>query len=968
MKKFLSLLVGFLILQGACFASDPWSVANSEYELFATESDKIEIRLPSGEQTTLQPSFTVLYSEKSPGYDRNNSNYILAPRWALRWNNFAQPLAELNQWLNDDMDLDVIVTEDEKRQREWMYGGNRGTPAARYELPDGGWKLSGRYAQGTTNPFVAGDRTDLIPEAIAYDGRRVIWSFPSDDIFDFQAELVLPEEKGPPEIRYSLKAKKAGWFSAVFTGAPGVNESEAIQVPQQAAGGRRRQFQHVIPEINEKLPRAQVSDGEINSAVVVHSDMVPMDEKMVTYASSRFGVMIGKENGILTPMIFAPIMGADSSKLEVNQKFDFRQQLVFRSGSWQDTYRHIAGTLYNFRDMRDNSGTGSLNGTIRNVMDFLRNQNGHNYAMWHAEQKYYNYWSDKAGVFKPFSPIFGLGAAIVLDDEAFYRERVLPVVEFSLSRESNVFSPYDVTDTKAVLSQNRRLGKPFLSLPQLVSLYDLYQRRTYAFRYYAEHLKVAKRLTDLLAIYRLHGARENFDAAVTIADNQIRSNAGDAIDFLEVYEATGEQRFLEAAQSRIYETASTFFNLFPEVPDEMMTFDRGGKVPVHAHSSGRHRAWGFPEAEGLDASEKKVPAWRGSEIGLESFAHHRAELWLNNQPTFMRVAAFSDDDFLRTLARWGMVGRYANYAGDNRSERSLVTELPDAPEHPIWRLTYSSFNPGHAWEFVGAMIDFLVTDCFDRSQHQIAFPPSTMAGSAFRVRAYGAFSGRFYDEKNVHLWMPQDLLASDNPQVDWLAAWGNGKLYLAFWNQSFQSEDVKVTLNSDRVTLPEEAAPMREWLNNEEQPASTLGGSELEFTLPPKGIYACAIEGAVLRKILQEKMFADGGPHLGPGSIGSVDTDFGKVHGMLLSMGTGLTSAFVYTEALPESVNRVKFRYRQGVEEWTTVEDAIFPFELSVWIDEAAGNFECVVEARTMQLKTVTAPPIILSVAGTPEL
>jgi hypothetical protein len=40
--------------------------------------------------------------------------------------------------------------------------------------------------------------------------------------------------------------------------------------------------------------------------------------------------------------------------------------------------------------------------------------------------------------------------------------------------------------------------------------------------------------------------------------------------------------------------------------------------------------------------------------------------------------------------------------------------------------------------------------------------------------------GRFYGEENVRLWCPPDLLEIDNPEVEWLAAWGNGKLYLAF--------------------------------------------------------------------------------------------------------------------------------------------------------------------------------------------
>jgi hypothetical protein len=37
---------------------------------------------------------------------------------------------------------------------------------------------------------------------------------------------------------------------------------------------------------------------------------------------------------------------------------------------------------------------------------------------------------------------------------------------------------------------------------------------------------------------------------------------------------------------------------------------------------------------------------------------------------------------------------------------------------------------------------------------------------------------------------------------------------------------------------------------------------------------------------------------------------------MLLSLGRGLTSAFVYTEALPESAISARLRWRQGGGPW----------------------------------------------------
>ena len=468
---------------------------------------------------------------------------------------------------------------------------------------------------------------------------------------------------------------------------------------------------------------------------------------------------------------------------------------------------------------------------------------------------------------------------------------------------------------------------------------------------------------DLLADWRLTGNAARLDAARAAGERGLKGGGGAYMDFLELYEATGDTRFLEAARARIYAQISSGVNLFPKVPDRDMIYDRGGKVPVHAHSFGRHAAWGFPPPEGLPTREQQAPAWRGSEIGLESFSHHRAELWPNHPPQLLRTAAYSGDSFLRTVARWGLVGRYANYAGDNRTERSLVTELPDAPEHPIWKLTYSSINPGHAWEFAGAMLDFLVTDCFDRSARQIAFPGSTLAGSPFRVQVYGALPGRFYDEENVRLWCPSDLLASDNPQVDWLAAWGNGKLYLAFWNQSFRAEQAVVRLNNKRVVIPGDAQ-MRNWEDNQPAVTRPWPGETLTFCIPAKGIQAFAIGPAETRKTLQAKIFDPAAPQLGTGSIKTLETPFGKVHGMLLSLGRGLTSAFVYTDALPEHVITARLRYRQGGGEWKSLQDDVFPFEFSVWLDDDAGDFDAVMEVETTRLEKVESGPLVLKFAA----
>ncbi len=461
------------------------TLTNDTYRLELREDGALQVTTGQEKPVRLTPSFTVLYSVKEPGYHRNNSNYPLAPRTSLRWAKYQQPVDDLNRWLKEEMGLAVRVTEDAKGARTWDYGPGR-------------LKVTGQYAQGTTNPFLAGERFDLLPEKTLLDGRTVQWAFAPTPEFTFVAGLTLPTGEGDPEISYTLTAVKPGYYAVAFTGAPAVAEKVAFSVPQLATGRGGKQFHHVVAEVTEKLPRAHVSDGRQNFLVVAHPNSVPFTEILVDFKTSRFGTMIRKEQGRLTPVMFAPVMGAESSRMAAGEHRGFKLLFVSRTGDWQAAYRYVAESIYGVRDQRDNSGPGSLNGTIARVRDYLGNRNGQNHAMWHAEQKYYNYWSDKSGIFKPFSPLYGLSAAIVLDDEEFYRCRALPSVEFALSRTSNVFSPYDVKDTGQVRTQDRRLGKPYVPLPQLVSLWEFYQRRTYAFRQFHADLSLAQSLQEYL--------------------------------------------------------------------------------------------------------------------------------------------------------------------------------------------------------------------------------------------------------------------------------------------------------------------------------------------------------------------------------------------------------------------------------------------------------------------------------------
>ncbi len=950
--------LGGALLFAVVPALDAATLANVRYQLEVDATGVVTLRTAGVLSQTLQPHFAVLFSDRDPGYHVNHQNYPLAPRTSPRWANYEEDLATLNRRLASPVERelrrnDVTVTADAKGARTWTYRDSAGKVSLR---------VSGAYARGTTQPLLAGRRTDLKARTVQIDGRTVRWEFPAADGFAFSAELTLPEGDADPRISHRLEARAPGWYSVAFVGAPALRRRDTVTIPQESAGRGFRQFNHLVSEAFLRLPRVQLFTGEWNAALVVDAGESPF--RIPERSNALFGLMLERtDDDLLRPVSFAPILGGATSRLKAGDVRTFAQHFVVRSGDWKDTTADIAHRHYGFRDMRDNSGAGSLNRTLEATMDFLADRRGGNRALWHAEQKYYDYWTDNSGIFKPFSPLYGLAAALVTDDEEFYRTRALPQVEFALSRANNTFAPYEVEQNGQVKARNRELGRSYLNAAQLAQLAGIFQHRTPLIAAATHRAAFSnKSPIDLLARHSLTGKSGDLSAARRAADAELKRRVptgaeDEFMDWLELYLATGEPRYLAAARDAAYGLASTI-NLSPATPDTRLVADRGGRAAVHEHSIGRHRLWGLPPPQGVPTPEREVPAWRLSLTGLPSPAY-RGEYWMNNHGQLMRLAALTGDDFLRDLARWGMVGRFGTYAGDNRSNFSLIAENADMIERPVWDWNFATVNPGHAWEFAGEVLDFLVSDAFHRSRGAIDFPGRPMPGTAFRVRVYGDRPGRFYSEENVRLWLPRRLVTSDHRQFDYLAGYGNGKLYLAFWSQSFTEETLTVALDPARVDLAGVTRVQR-WEQNRAVADAPLNASSLTVRVPAKGIVAFALDGARVTTALQAKFFDRTSTPLGPQSFTHVKAPFGQVYAQLLSPGRGLTSAFIYTDALPDDTISATLRYRQGSGEWHELRDEIFPYEFSPAYTEDAGDLEFVFAVETASGATVRASTLTL--------
>lgn len=817
------------------------------------------------------------------------------------------------------------------------------------------------------NPFNTGTNYVVTATDINVVDGNLVLTFPSQATFDLEARIDLSTDYNEPALFYTLTAKSSGWFMTAFTGAPEANPASMEMIPQPAMWPSMPlpPVSHslvfpdepkFIQEIHTTLPAVIIRDDGLTCAVVVHPDYQSF--RQVNYKNMEFGVCIRNQAGNAQPIIFAPQMGAQFEYLPVDkdsylgtgQSYDFSLLWIIDDAQWRDVYRGISEDIYNVRDQRDNSGPGSMNKLLANLADYACDADGNNYNMWDAEQKCNEYFTDQPYMFKILGGLFAINAAIVLDNNDMFWSRSLPQVEYALSREITSFHPYDY-DYLEALTFNNNMDGPFMCGIDLGHLYKFTGGRTTAFKTYAEEKgfnKAKNWFYESLEWYRLWGNQSDLDYAIDGANHalDVLYCPYDFQKFLEIYEETGDVNYLNEAREYAYNFTTTL-NKSPEVPDVNVIVDMNNEAPIHWGSPGRHVAWGFPPPEPMYAPEQVVPAWRPATIGMQAEAY-RAFNNMEYPGALIRLAGHTNDDFLKALARWALVGRWANHPGQQLSiAHSLAYEQDDFCMHPLQYMTFTSMHFWHHWQHFVYVVDFLVSEAIIKSEGNIDFPRHRLfdGGSGGRQNIWGHESGVFYGDDNVNLWLPRDLLTISTEQINYIAGYGNGNLYLALSNQSFDAlNDVSITFSPDRVGFGS-THPVRVWQENVRQSDKSLSNGIVTVDVAASGLTVLVIEnveaktGKVHTEIFRKPKYT-----LAADSLSRTDEPFGKMVGMIISFGPELTEAYCYTNAKAHfhddgDADHVTMHYSLDAGPWQNTTDAIFPYEFSTRIDPNVSEF-----------------------------
>jgi hypothetical protein len=775
--------------------------------------------------------------------------------------------------------------------------------------------------------------------------------------YTLTAKIYLPAGNEEPVIESSLKALAAGYFSVGYYGAPEFDRSEIKELfqPLPYTGLRVPASSYLTPAFLCTLPGTFLTIGNITYGVFADPAEFPFSPLPVTLARSPFGVAIRNKSGLgkeLKPMVWAPIIGNNDSYLAVNSTRRFKFRPYVTMGSITNAYEDIARRQFGFGNFRNND-LGSLNKTMHRMIDYGMSTQ---WGVFKESMKGWNYDTDVPNSVKNTSALPMYATAFIVDRADVYEKRALPVLEFMLSRENTMYSAEDTSGAGGQQATNS-LGKPCMSFSEMLSFYNITNKQMGLMLPLANANRKGSlssseiTLKENFSLYRATQQSSTLSELISGVDKYIAeeiavkptdflyinhqknsfwtSIAPKFVELYEIYKTTGNETYLQAARNaaRIY---AYHIWMSPKVtPGDSVLCNIGNIAP-------RYRGTG-----NISIPEEKAPAWRLSEMGLHceaggtSTSKHRAVFTANFAGYLLRIGSLTKDTFLLDIGKAAVIGRYTNFPGYHiNTDRTTVYEKPNFPLRTKDQLTCTSMHYSHVWTQINLMFDYLVSDVAARTLGAVDFPGQYVQNIVHMQNQVYMTGGKFYGDENLTLWMPKDVLETANEQLNHLTAYGNGKFYIVFTNQSGQTVNTNVTINSALLNVS--GKTFSQWNDNTTGQGGTISSNSFDVSVAPHGVTAIAINDVSIVTKFQQKLAVNTIRNKWNTYYES-NIPVGNSRSMLLNPSDSLARLFVFSTDAKGTHTSMKLDYSIDGGVWQQVTDNAYPFEFSIDINSSSS-------------------------------
>lgn len=692
------------------------------------------------------------------------------------------------------------------------------------------------------DPFAAGERTDFQPRMIRSSNLQaveVIYKNAQNN--ELIARWELHPQQSEASVIFKLTAKKSGNFSIGFT-AFTPWKADAIrfnQLSPMVQFVRKEQHPVMTTSSCSPLPMAMVEPmahvtRKLTYALI--ADPNHLTSNWPAARNARLGLSMLNSQADVQPTVFGPILGFDDSRFEQGDHVLMACRVLVNHGDWKAAQQYAMRHIFEVSDYRK-PVAASLSQAYLNMVDLMGSKQGG----WSEKlMSFYNI--ESPATVTHASPLGIVEAAILTENEAFFKDRALPTIAYTLSRPSAHFASHVPKDMHVYVNEKRitlTVPSAFYGAAYWQGLHDLLGRRNVwlddmifgkGVVNYANSYSTIPVWSELLANYRLHPDEQLLTRIKKEADQflkdevyarrtdlqQIRHFYNISFypywwDLQDLYDVTGEKRYLDAAiEGANFTMAGQWAHPKPQL--QSRTIHKGNTfshaMPKWWLGDKRFRL-GFPIADDAIV-EKQVPAWEvsGTGLGFEQpttlYATGKGNglgmiLMSAWAPNLLRLYGNTGNDLYRSYARNSIIGRFGNYPGYYvRGE----TDLYQAPEFPYHGPDVTSLYYHHVPPHAAFTMDYLVTQANVRSQGKIAFPWSRQQGYVwFTNRVYGQAPGSIFGDAKVSPLLTRKPVSIASPNVDYLLGKSRQATYVILMNQLHQAMDVPVLVDASSKHL-----------------------------------------------------------------------------------------------------------------------------------------------------------------------
>lgn len=741
------------------------------------------------------------------------------------------------------------------------------------------WRTAGDSL--STNPYLSGAMCEAVPVKARNAGKNIIEvDYVTSGGHSVRGVWTLAKDALSASLRIDFTPSRTGCYSIGVMGLHAAHPSSVTNVllPPMYQYGRIQPRPEMLLSAMMPAPVAMVEaecgGGRMTAFVSGDRNLSRGDWGGVDY--SPMGFTLKNHDNMVEAVAFAPVPGMADSRMESGQTVSRTFEIGLAARGWNETLEHVVDNIYDVRDYRHQPDK-SLTETMFSIIDLMRDDNagGWDAAMrgpYDIEGK-----PTKAPTVVHSSPLAIIGAAVCSGDEEFYLSRALPTIEYTLSRKGYRWSTRTTDEGYNKDPETLRLspyGSQFTTtyfegLDRLLGGRNAWLRdialpegEPRAPRGYSAPILS---WVQALSAYRMTGEtkwlRRAVSTATRDAQKHIYSNSTKPMryqafynstiyapwwDFLDLYEETGDSRFLDAAR---YGAAHTLagIRVWPAVEDTMQTIHPGGvydgNTTMWWKGQEQYRL-GFPRQAG-DAPEHEVEHWRVSPVGLgfeqpsTYFLRNKGKLvrpvfmssWA---PALLRLSAHTGNGLYETYARNAVIGRFTNYPGYYATG---YTDLTMKEDFPYTGPDVSSIYYHHIPPHLAFTADYLVSEAIARSGGKVKFPYSRQEGFVwFSNRVYGGEAGTVFDDANVHLWMRKGLVRGSNSEINYITGVSDKNFWLLLCNESHEAAKGTFTAGEAVASIADTGRA-----RCAAGKATASGDGTITVELGPKGFAAIAL-------------------------------------------------------------------------------------------------------------------------------